>query len=100
MRYTEDGEYPCSQVFFSPDFDLTHYRLTMRKASGLLNRIELAMCLTECFRNFIEVRLFHLWCVCTFSHPPCRRLAPREPFQSPKPDGEWAKAVLVYGILC
>jgi len=26
----------------------------MRKASGLLNRIELAMCLTECFRNFIE----------------------------------------------
>lgn len=27
----------------------------MRKASGLLNRIEMAMVITECFRNFIDV---------------------------------------------
>lgn len=37
-----------------PGYEVYPRRLTMRKASGLLNRIELAMCLTECFRNFIE----------------------------------------------
>lgn len=59
MRYTQDGEAPCSPVFVSLESNLPHSRLTMRKASGLLNRIELAMCLTECFRNFIEVCLSH-----------------------------------------
>jgi hypothetical protein len=52
--FAEDVPTTITIRIWWPGYDLYPRRVTMRKSTGLLNRIELAMAITECFKSFVD----------------------------------------------